>query len=116
MDTTGCGQANADLQSPGGTFKPPACSQDWVVVFYLSSLELPRNEDNKSISGLHGLFLPAEQGFGLGLLDTIIVNLLSWEGRMIVDNQNEKTTTRCTGRHTRPSAAVTLQPDKRQLD
>jgi hypothetical protein len=108
------GQA-VKTDSPDGTMKPPASGQDWVRVFYLLSLELPRHEVNKSISGLSGLFLPAEQGFGLGLPDAI-EDLLSWEGRKIVGSNDEKTPTGSTCRHTRPAAAVALLPDTRQPD
>ena len=99
--------------SPDDTLQPPASGQDWVLVSHLSSLELPQQEDNKSISWLHGLFLPAEQGFGLGLPDAI-ETLLSEEGRMIIGSQDKKMTAGWTCRHTRPRAAVMLQTDTRQ--
>jgi hypothetical protein len=54
----------------------------------------PRSHAVKFLSGLHGLFLPAEQGFGLGQPDAIIEDLLSWEGRKIVGCQDDKTTDR----------------------
>jgi hypothetical protein len=99
-------------RSPGCTFQPPAC-QDWVLVFHLSSLELPQHYDIKFFSGLNGLFLPAEEGFGLGLPDAI-ENLVSEEGRMIIGSHDKKTTAGSTCRHSRPSAAVTPQTDTRQ--
>jgi hypothetical protein len=58
-------------RSPGYTLKPPAYSQDRVLVFNRSTLELPRHYDIKFCSGLHGLLLPAEEGFGLELPDFI---------------------------------------------
>jgi hypothetical protein len=93
--------------SPDDTLKPPASGQDWVHVFHQSSLELPRQKDNKSISGLQGLFLPAEEGFGLGLPDAVIEDLLSWEGRKIVGCLDDKTLSRCCQtRDSRPELGV----------
>jgi hypothetical protein len=86
------GQA-VKTDGPDRTLKPPAIGQDWVLTG-LSSLELPRQEDNKSISELQGLFLPDEEVFGLGLLDAVIEDLLSWEGRKIVGCLDDKTTGR----------------------
>jgi hypothetical protein len=54
------GQVTAEMQweCPCYTFQRPTCSQDWVLVSYLSLIELPRQDDIK--------------------------NLLSEEGRMII--------------------------------